>query len=420
MDAQTQDLIKKLAQKMAGTSLDDMLAPGSNSPLAALIGMVVQESLKQEMTEHLGHQPYQRTDSPKTNSRNGFYSKTIKTTQGPVDIEVPRDRNGEFEPIIVTKGQRVAHELEERILALLNQGMSNRQIQEHVEGIYHTKLSPSAISTLAKTLDVKLKAWRSRPLEQVYAIVIIDAIYVKVRHTTGIKPTPVYQVTAYDDAGRLEILGVYLDKDGQAKENATFWHSVFVDLQNRGLNDILYLCVDGLPGVPKAAQGIWPQVQIQPCVVHLVRNSFKKVASKDQKILAGDLRDIYQAVNFEAAELALEQLRQNWGESHKVVIQWEKNLIDLSGLFEVTQALRKKISTTNAIENVHSQQRRWLKAHKMFPSHESALRKMTMIARKISNKSKSKGRGRRNWRQVVNDIQTKFEDRLPDGWGESP
>lgn len=416
-DAQTQELLKQLGKMMAGKPLGDALAPGSDSPLAQLIGIVVQESLNQEMTDHVGHEPYERSAEAKTNYRNGSYKKTLKTTQGDVELAVPRDRNGSFEPTIITVGQGISQELQERIFALIEEGMTTRQIQEHLEQIYHTKLSASSISALAKKLDDALIQWRSRPLEAVYAIVIIDAIYIKIRHTTGVKSTAVYQVCAYDEHGRLEILGVYLDDDGQSAENAAFWHKVFVDLQNRGVQDILYLCMDGLSGVPRAATSIWENVQIQPCVVHLVRNSMRAVATKDQKALARDLRAIYQAVSYEAAHLALEQLAENWGENHQVVNQWRQNIEAISGLFEMGQALRKKISTTNAIENVHSQQRRWLKAHKSFPSHNSGHRKMTIIARKISNKNTSKGPSRRHWRQVVNELHLKFPDRLPSHWG---
>lgn len=416
-DPQLAELIDKIGKELAGKSLSDALAPGSDSPLAQLIGTIVQTALDHEMTEHLGYARSERADAPRPNTRNGSFKKTLKTTQGEVTVDVPRDRNSTFEPTIVPKHSRVADELEQRIFAMLEEGMTTRQIQDHIEQIYHTKLSASSISELAKKLDDILKQWRTRPLERVYAIMVVDAIYIKIRHAQGVRSTAVYQVCAYDDMGRLEVLGVYLPEDGSTEESARFWHSIFVDLRNRGVEDVLYLCMDGLTGLPAAARSMWPEVSIQPCVVHLVRNSLRHVSSKRRDEMARDLKSIYQAASYEAAELALEALREKWGEEHPVSRQWVENLPRIQSLFGVGPALRKKISTTNAIENLHSHERRYLKAHKSFPSTESALRYVTMVARKLSNKNTSKRHQRGQWRSVVNELHVLFEDRLHPEWG---
>jgi len=412
-----EQLIKELGKQLAGKPLGEALAPGSDSSLAQLIGSVVQAALEQEMTEHLGYERGQRADAPRPNTRNGAYPKTLRTSQGPIEVQVPRDRHAQFEPHIVTKGQAISEELEQRIFAMLENGFSTRQITEQLEEIYHTQLSATSISNLAKKLDELLVQWRCRPLEQVYAIMIVDAIYLKVRGEQGVRSTAVYQVCAYDDRGRLEVLGVYIPKDGATEESARFWHSIFVDLQNRGVADVLYLCMDGLSCLPQAAQAIWPQVSIQPCIVHLVRNSLRHVSSKRRHEMAKELRHIYQAPNYEAAQMRLDALTQKWGAEHQVSQQWERNLPQIESLFEVGPALRKKISTTNAIENLHSHQRRYLKAHKSYPNRESALRRVTLVARKLSRKNTSAQRQRGGWLSVVNELHILFDDRLLPHWG---
>lgn len=416
-EATLRQMLGPIARQLAGKPLADALAPGSHSPLAALIGLVVEESLKQEMTDHLGYEPYQRTGEPKDNARNGFSTKTLKTSHGPVDIKVPRDRNASFEPHVVPVGQTVSQELEQRVFALLHEGMSTHQIEEHLRGIYHARISASSISALAQKLDAELKQWRNRPLERVYPVLIVDAIYLKIRHARGVESTAVYQVCAWDDHGRLEILGVWIAEDGSSGESSTFWHKIFLDLKRRGLEDVVYLCMDGLSGLPQAARATWPRVNVQPCVVHLVRNSLRHVSSKKRHVLTNGLRAIYQAPTYEAAELALARLAEQWGEEHVVVRQWEENLPALSELWNVGEALRKKISTTNAIENLHSQQRRYLKAVRSFPSRESALRRVTGISRKLSDKYTSVTQIRAQWKSVVNELHMLFPERMPPNWG---
>lgn len=414
---QLAELINTIGKQIAGKPLGAALAPGSDSPLAALIGQIVQTALDHEMTEHLGYERSERAQAPRENTRNGSSPKTLKTSQGEVTIEVPRDRNSTFEPTLIPKRSQVTEELEQRIFAMLEEGMTTRQIQDHLSEVYHATLSAASISELSKKLDEVLKAWRSRPLEQVYPIMIVDAIYLKIRSAQGVRSTAVYQVCAYNDMGRLEVLGVYLPEDGSTEESARFWHSIFVDLRNRGVEDVLYLCMDGLSGLPAAAQALWPDVSIQPCVVHLVRNSLRHVSSKRRYEMASDLKAIYQAPSFEAAELALGALSKKWGEEHAVSQQWEQNLGKIQSLFKVGPALRKKISTTNAIENLHSHERRYLKGHKSYPSRESALRRVTLVARKLSKKNTSQGQPRGQWRSVVNELHVLFADRLPHEWG---
>lgn len=410
-------LLDVMAREMAGTPLGDALAPGSESPLARFIGAFVQASLEQEMTDHLGYARSARADEPRPNTRNGSFAKTLHTTHGPVAIQVPRDREGAFEPVLVTKGQRMTQDLEERILALLEEGMTTGQIEAHLAQVYHTRLSASSISELSARVDGLLKAWRCRPLEAVYAIVIVDAIYVKIRGPRGVRATAVYQVCAYDEMGRLEVLGVYLPEDEATAESARFWHSVFVDLRNRGVEDVLYLCMDGLSGLEAAARAIWPRVSVQPCVVHLVRASLRHVGRARRKELASDLRAIYQAASYEAAELALDALQTKWGPEHAVSRQWGEHLPSLQGLFGVGPALRQKIATTNAIENLHAHQRRYLKGHKSYPSRESGLRYVTLIARKLSRANTSTQRARAGWSEVLSELHVLFEGRIPPTWG---
>lgn len=411
------NLINKIAKEIAGKPLGDALAPGSDSPLAQFIGRVVETALEHEMNEHLGYQRSERADEPRDNTRNGSSSKTLRTAHGDIEINVPRDRKSSFEPQLIPKGGSITNELEQRVLALLEEGMTTRQIQKHLEDIYHTTLSPSTISELAKKLDEVLHEWRTRPLEEFYAIMIVDAIYLKIRGSSGVRSTAAYQVCAYDECGRLEVLGVYIPEDGSRSESASYWRSIFVELKRRGVQDVLYLCMDGLTGLEEAAHMSWPDVSIQPCLVHMVRNSLRYVPSKRKYEAAKDLKAIYRAVNYESGEKALEALEVKWGYDHQISVQWRENLARIRGLFDIGEALRKKISTTNAIENLHSHERRFLKGHKSFPNRESALRHLSKIARKLSNSNTSKRSHRGNWRDVVNELLIQHPDRLPDNWG---
>lgn len=284
-----EQVLQMAAKEAAGKPLSETLNPDSGSLLTQFMGRIIELAMQEEMTEHLGYQPYERlpkdqsqaVEPTRSNSRNGHYKKTVETTNGTTVIEVPRDRDGSFEPQILPKGQRVSHELEQRIISMLTCGMSTRDIGEHLTQLYGTKTDSQFVSRLTIKLDDELTAWRNRPLEAVLPIVFVDAIHLKVRHSHGVHSTAVYQVCAYNEDGKLEIVGLYMAPEGQTGEGASFWHQVFVELHSRGVKDILFMSADGLEGLEKAARALWPEVSFQPCVVHLVRASMRYVVRKD-------------------------------------------------------------------------------------------------------------------------------------------
>jgi len=422
-----EEILLQAAKEAAGKPISEALKPDSGSLLSKMIGRVVELAMQEEMTEHLGYGPNERMDldqaqhlgaAQRPNHRNGHFDKTIKTTQGPVQIRVPRDRQGTFEPQVVPKGKSLTAELEERIISMYTAGMSTRDIEEHFTQFYGAQANSQFISRVSSRVDKELVDWRNRPLEAVYAVMLVDAIFVKVRHSQGVKATAIYQVCAYNDDGQLEILGLYMPDDGQTAESASFWHKVFSELHSRGVQDVLILCADGLEGIEKAGRALWPQLHFSPCVVHLVRASTKYVARQDREELCRDLKTIYRAASFEAAMAAQEGFGEKWRSRYpRVVGQWEDNVLALEGLWKFSPMLRKLIYTTNAIENVHNQQRKVLKTKRSLPSRDSALRLMTLLARKITDKNLARSRTRPHWRKIVAELHIHFDGRIPSTWG---
>ena len=420
-------LLKQAAKEAVGKPIGDALKPESGSLISRMIGRIVELTMEEEMTEHLGYEPNERLthdqrdemgSSQRPNHRNGHFSKTVKTSQGPVDIQVPRDRQSSFESTALPKGKGLTQELEERIISMYTAGMSTRDIEEHFQEFYGAQANSQFISRVSARVDQELVQWRNRPLEAVYAVMLVDAIYVKVRQQHGVKATAIYQVCAYNDDGQLEILGLYMPDDGQTAESASFWHKVFSELHARGIQDVLFMCADGLEGVEKAGRALWPEFVFSPCVVHLIRASCKYVSYKDRRELCADLKKIYRAVSFESAQVELEHFRTKWVTRYpKVVRHWERNLEALKVLWNYSSVLRKLIYTTNAIENVHNQQRKVLKTKRSLPSRDSALRLMTLLARKITTKNTGRARTRPDWRKIVAELHIHFEGRIPASWG---
>lgn len=414
-----------IAKQMAGKPLGESLDPTSGSLLSQLMGRLVELSMQEEMTEHLGYEPGQRIDATdeyqgeqRANHRNGFSERTLVTSQGQTTIRAPRDRDASFDSHLLPKRKRLTQEMEDRFISMYSAGMSTRDIEAHIREIYGVEVSAQFVSRLTRRMDEELTQWRSRPLDAVLPIVFVDAIHVKIRHQDGVKPTAVYQVCAYNEDGHLEIVGLYLPDDGSSAESATFWSKVFIDMNNRGVEDVLILCSDGLSGLKRAAQARWPEVEHQPCVVHLVRASTKYLSYTDRKEVCAKLKTIYGAPSYEEANRLLEAQAEEWEETHPEVLrQWRANLEDLQGMWRYGKGLRKMVYTTNAIENVHSQQRRVLKTKGSFPNPASALRLMTILARKITEKNTNRKRSAPRWRSVVADLHILFEDRIPSFWG---
>ncbi len=410
-----------LARRMAGKPLDE----GPGSELNNLIGRIVEMALKEEMNEHLGYLPNERQMDPDyqeddyTNARNGYSTKVLKTSQGESKIKIPRDRNADFEPYIVPKHQTISREIEARIISMYTLGLTTRDIMRHVEEIYGINGSSMLVSRLSKKLDDELTLWRDRPLENLYPVVFVDAMHMPVRHGHSVSSTAVYNVSAYNENGRLEVIGLYMSKSEMGRqESSAYWHQVFVKLQKRGLKDILILCADGLNGLENAARTVFPNIRFQPCVVHLLRASTRLVSHKNRSAVCKSLKNIYGAPTYEVAEIALEKLEHDWNDKYPGIIQqWKNNLPRLADLWTYGEHLRKAVYTTNAIENVHRRVRKVTKNRSSLPNIDSALRLLSLVLRDLNKREADKARARNNWRDIINELHIHIEERLPKDWG---
>ena len=350
---------------------------GKDGVLGPLVKRLTEAALEAELDSHLG-------DDVVPNRKNGKSGKTIKTSEGKIDLETPRDRAGTFEPQFIKKHQTsVSDEIEAKILSMYGRGLSYSDIREHVEEIYGISVSTAAISAITDKIIDTVKAWQQRPLDSHYPFVWLDAIHYKVRAQGHYQSRAVYTVLGLNLEGRKEVLGLYLADS----EGAHFWLGVLTDLQNRGIQDILIASVDGLTGFPEAIQAIFPKTEVQLCIVHQIRNSLRYVGSKHHKAFMVDLKRVYQALNKEAAESALDELKQIWGDKYPIVIQsWRNKWEHLSVYFRYPEPIRKVIYTTNSIEAVHRQFRKLTKTKGGFPNDNSLLKLLYLGIQNASKK----------------------------------
>ena len=373
---------------------------GKDGVLAPLLKQLTEAALEAELHSHLA-------DDVVPNRRNGKSGKTIKTSEGKIDLDTPRDRAGTFEPQIIKKHQTsVSDEIETKILSMYGRGLSYSDIREHVQEIYGISVSTAAISAITDNIIDTVKAWQQRPLDSHYPFVWLDAIHYKVRAQGHYQSRAVYTVLGLNLTGHKEVLGLYLAES----EGANFWLGVLSDLQNRGIQDILIASVDGLTGFPDAIQAIFPKTEVQLCVVHQIRNSLRYVGSKHQKAFMVDLKRVYQALNKEAAESALDELEKIWGDKYPIVIQsWRKKWDNLSVYFRYPEPIRKVIYTTNSIEAVHRQFRKLTKTKGGFPNDNSLLK---LLYLGIQNASKKWTMPIQNWNLTLSQLAIFFEGRL--------
>ena len=377
---------------------------GKGGLLAPLIKQLTEAALEAEVESHIADDVLRGS----RNRRNGVNKKTIKgTSDGSFELETPRDRNGTFEPQIVKKHQTtISDEIEEKIISMYALGMSYRDISSHLEDIYQVAISTATISTITDKIIVKVKEWQARPLESLYPFVWLDAIHYKVKDGGKYISKAVYTILGVRLDGKKEILGLYLSEN----EGANFWLSVLTDLQARGIEDILIASVDGLKGFPEAINAIYPQTEVQLCVVHQIRNSIRYVASKDQKEFAKDLKLIYQAPTKEIAEDELLKLDKKWGKKYPLVINsWNNKWENLSIFFKYPAEIRKIIYTTNIIESIHRQFRKLTKTKGAFPNDNSLLK---LLYLGIKNASKKWTMPVRNWSLTISQLAIFFEGRL--------
>lgn len=371
-----------------------------------LTKMTLETALNAELDEHLGYDKHEITRSD--NSRNGYSSKTIQTEDGQFELKTPRDRNNDFEPALVKKKQRRFISMSDKILFLYAQGMTTREIVIAFKDLYGADVSASLISKVTDAVIEQVIEWQSRPLDPVYPIVYLDCIVLKIRQDKQVINKAVYLALGVNLEGQKELLGMWLSEN----EGAKFWLGVLTELQNRGVKDILIACVDGLKGFPDAINTVYPNTNIQLCIVHMVRNSMKLVPWKDYKAIATDLKAIYQSATEDEALLALDRLAERWDDKYPQISKsWRTHWQNLNTLFNYPPDIRKAIYTTNAIESLNSVIRKATKKRKLFPTDDSA-KKVVYLA--IQQASKKWTMPIRNWKAALNRFMIEFEERLTD------
>ena len=374
--------------------------------LKDLLGDTIQEMMETEMDDHLGYEPYERSDN--TNARNGTKNKTLRSSYGAVEIDVPQDRDSSFAPKIVKKRQKDISDIDQKIISMYARGMTTRQISEQIEEIYGFEVSEGFVSDVTDKILPRIEEWQNRPLSDIYPIVFIDAIHFSVRDNNIIRKLAAYTILGINDQGFKEVLSIQIGDN----ESSKFWLNVLNELKNRGVQDILILCADGLSGMKEAVAAAFPQTEYQRCIVHQVRNTLKYVSEKDKKAFAADLKTIYQSASEESGLERLEAVGEKWDEKYPNAMKsWHKNWDVISPIFKFSMQVRKVIYTTNAIESLHSTYRRLNSQRSVFPS-DTALLKALYLATFEATKKWSMPI--RDWGRVYGELAIMYDGRLPD------
>lgn len=393
--------LKTLASELAQT----VKTPQDLNQLSALLKkLTIESALGGELTEHLGYEKHQTKAS--SNNRNGYSKKTLKSLDGALEINIPRDREGSFVPQLIGKHQTRITEMDEQILSLYAKGMTNREIVQFFKEMYGAQVSASLISKVTDAVIEQVTEWQNRPLDSLYPVVYLDCIVVKVREHATVVNKSIYLALAINLDGHKELLGLWIAQT----EGAKFWLSVMTELKNRGLTDILIACVDGLKGFPEAIASVYPKTEIQLCIVHMVRSSLRFVSWKDYKELTGSLKKVYQAPTEEIALVALGEFETRYHDKYpKIAQSWRNHWDNIRTIFSYPEHIRKAIYTTNAIESLNSVIRHSTKKRKIFSSNESA-KKVIYLA--VSNASKKWTMPIPNWRLAMNWFMIHFDERL--------
>lgn len=386
---------------------EDLL--GEDGLLQQLTKALVERALQGEMAHHLGYEKHAPEGRNSGNSRNGKSSKTLKGKRGQIEIDVPRDRNSEFEPQFVKKGQTRFDGLDDKIISLYSRGMTTREIQGHLQEIYGVEVSPSLISTVTDAVVEEVREWQGRPLDAVYPILYLDAIQVKVRTQGRVISKAIYLAFGVNSSGIKEVLGMWAAES----EGAKFWMQVVTELKNRGVQDVFIACVDGLKGFPEAVEAVFPRTQVQLCLVHLVRHSLSYVSHKNRKDVAADLKEVYNAATIEEAERRLEDFADKWGEKYPVIARsWRANWARVTPMFGYPEEVRRVIYTTNTIESLNMTLRKVIKNRPLFPSDEAVFKLLYLALRNISQRWTMPIK---NWSAAMNQFAILFEGRVPMG-----
>jgi len=378
---------------------------GENGLLKQLTKALLERAMNAELTHHLGYEKHDPAGYGSGNSRNGSTPKTVKGDFGALQVETPRDRNGSFEPQILKKHQTRFEGFDEKILSLYARGMTTREIQGHLQEMYGVEVSPGLVSEVTDAVLEELKAWQNRPLEPLYGIVYLDALYVKMRHEGRVENRAVYVAIGVGIDGRKDVLGLRTS----GNEGAKFWLAVLTELKNRGVRDILIACVDGLKGFPQAIEAVFPETRVQLCIVHVVRASLNYVNWKERKQVAADLKAIYRAPTEREAERQLTAFEAEWGKQYQAIgklwrDQWER----ITPFFEFPTEVRRVIYTTNAVESLHMSLRKIIKTRGSFPNEEAALKLLYLALRNVS----AKWDVIQHWKQALNQFEILWGDRI--------
>jgi putative transposase len=394
-------LIKELLANYKGP--EDLI--GQNGLLKRLTKKLVEGALGAELTHHLGYEKHEMAGQGTGNSRNGGSPKTLQGDFGQVEIEVPRDRNGTFEPRIVGKHQRRFTGFDEKILSMYARGMSTREIQGHLEEIYQVEVSASLISEVTDAVLEEVKAWQNRQLENLYPVLFLDALMVKMRHEGHVENRAVYVAIGIDPQGHKDVLGLWTSPN----EGAKFWLQVLTELKNRGVQDVFIVCVDGLKGFPQAIETVFPQAQVQLCIVHLTRASLNYVNWKDRKVVATDLKAIYRADTAGQAEQELQNFSKKWEQKYPTIAPiWQRNWDRVTPFFAFPAEIRRIIYTTNAVESLNMSLRKIIKTRGSFPSEEAAVKLLFMALSNVVKKWETI----QHWKEAMNRFTILWEDRI--------
>lgn len=396
---------EEVAQELGkATSIDDFY--GKDGIFAKLFSKTIEDMLEAELTSELGYERYDAEGHNSGNNRNGHYTRKMRTSGGDAEIKVPRDRNGEFQSALLKKN---SNEIERKVIAMYAKGMSTRDIQDLLTELYGIDVSPETISAITDKVWSLVEGWQNRPLAEIYAILYLDAIHIKLKKDGKIANIAIYNVIGVDLDGHREPLGHWI---GDGGEGANFWLSVVTDLQTRGVQDIFIASIDGLTGFKDAIQSVFPETKVQRCVIHQIRYSLKYVVWKDRKAFVADLKTVYQAATREEAEANLQKLEQTWKNKYAAAVRsWQNNWDDLATFFEFPKEIRRLIYTTNTVEGYHRQLRKVTKNKGSFPT-EQAVRKLLYLA--TMDITKKWTAPIQNWPLILNQLAIRFEDRWPE------
>lgn len=381
-------------------------AADAENLLKEMFGKVLEEMLEAELETELGYSRYDFRNKKTDNSRNGYSTKKVRSNQGDMEIKVPRDRQGKFEPVVVKKYQKDVSSIEDQVISMYAKGMTVRDIQEHLNRIYGIEASPTLISNITDKIMPIVREWQNRPLQEVYTVVFLDAIQYKVKEDGQIINKAAYMVIGIDLEGKKDVLVIWVGE----KESAKFWLSVLNELKNRGVKDILIVSVDNLSGISEAIAACFPETQIQKCIIHQIRNSTKYVSYRDLRSFCADLKAIYQAVNEEEGLRMLDGLEEKWGKKYPLAIKsWRRNWGEIAVFFGYPPEIRKIIYTTNIIESYHRQLRKVTKAKSIFPSDEALMKVLYLVTMDVVEKWTARIQ---NWGTILAQFTVLYEDRL--------